>query len=58
MNLTGLFSMMMAQKAMNSATHKQLRDLAQDIIKTQTAEIQQLEQLSKASSSLVFHEIQ
>jgi uncharacterized protein (DUF305 family) len=43
-------SVMMAQKAINSATHKQLRDLAQDIIKTQTAQIQQLEQLSKASS--------
>ncbi|MBD2569630.1 DUF305 domain-containing protein [Anabaena lutea] len=50
MNLTGFLSVMMAQKVMNSATHKQLRDLAQDIIKTQTAQIQQLEQLSKASS--------
>ncbi|HLP88687.1 MAG TPA: DUF305 domain-containing protein [Nostocaceae cyanobacterium] len=43
-------SVMMAQKANTSATNSQLRDLAKDIIKTQTAEIQQMQKLSPVAS--------
>ncbi|HLO87679.1 MAG TPA: DUF305 domain-containing protein [Nostocaceae cyanobacterium] len=40
-------SIMMAEKASKNATHTPLRDLAQAIIKKQTVEIQQLQQLSQ-----------
>ncbi|ADI65723.1 protein of unknown function DUF305 ['Nostoc azollae' 0708] len=42
--------MNMAKKASETATVPQIRDFAQAIIKTQTAQIQKLEQLSPSES--------
>lgn len=41
-------AVMMSQMALNRATHSQIRDLAQAIIKSQTAEIQQMQQWYQA----------
>lgn len=43
-------AVMMAQMVLNSATHSQINDLAQAIIKSQTAEIQQMQQWDQAWS--------
>jgi uncharacterized protein (DUF305 family) len=43
-------AVMMSRMALNKATHSQLRDLAQVIIKSQTAEIQQMQQWYEAWS--------
>ena len=43
-------AVMMSQMAFNRATHSQIRDLAQAIIKSQTAEIQQMQQWYQAWS--------
>jgi uncharacterized protein (DUF305 family) len=41
---------MMARTVLKSATHPQIRNLAQAIIKSQTAEIQQMQQWDQAWS--------
>lgn len=43
-------AVMMAQMVLNSATHPQINNLAQAIIKSQTAEIQQMQQWDQAWS--------